>query len=165
MTHNAETEAHAYFYEGVAHGKTKEYARCNLWYSGCTAYSYNTAIALVVPARGFDRADPANPSSGVCLLSSTKMSVTTAKHITTVFRACPFSVTAAVPMSRAEKTITPGTVAWRMESELEFLAGRLERSDSRKEFVRLMDARDRIIKFVGGEWEKALRSCGRSGTA
>lgn len=158
-SHSNETEAHAFYYEGVDHGVEKSYSRCTLSYCANEAYSYSTLVAKVIPAKGVAPGDvnTSNPDSGLTLMSMDSMTSTTARHLNCLGRASPFEIV-WVPMSYGSRYLSPCVLAHRFLDRLGCLTELFHRKRYREEFARLMDARATIIKCAAEEWAQPLRS-------
>ncbi len=130
MTITNQELIHEYFYSGFTSSNYPNYKNCG--YHGDTFKSYATAIARVLPDKNGER---------VCLLSSNTYSTTTAKQLSYVRRACPFTIL-DVPTRYAHDTITLTGVITDLFKDLAIYH---ERSTNRKENrVGFMTAYDQL---------------------
>ncbi len=154
-SHSNATEAHAFYYRGVDRGESHAYSGCTLSYDGDTAYSYSTAVARVIPARGHRKAVTEDVGSGLTLVPCHTISSTTARHVSLLRGASPFGVV-RVPIPRGGRSITPESVR---DGLLEWLAAAskgLNRADGRRQFNDLLEARRALLERGGADWEKAM---------
>ena len=152
-----ERMAHDYFYDGVGRGLSKKYACRELSFRGDTAISYKTAIAVTVPCRGYDRADPTVTDSGLCILSFPKMSSYTGRHIAAIREASPFKHVYA-PMTRGRSSYGPRDMRKMFLSELKRLSAILHRAGAAVRFISLMENRRDIVNLATEKWAYQLRS-------
>ena len=148
--------AHDFYYKGVDGGKS---CLCrSLGFRRSTAISYSTAIAKVVPRRGFKAEDVHTnaPETGLTLISSNSMTRTTGQHISYVRQSSPFTVV-GVPLEMGRYDFTPEDVAMGFLRELEQTVLQLDAFCSRIEFARLMESRRSIMNLACKEWAKPLR--------
>lgn len=152
------TEAHDYYYLGVDEGRCKRYAGVELHYDGRTAYSYSTAIARVIPLKGFKDADVTTmrSSNGLTLLSVDSMSSCTCKHIQALKEASPFDVL-RVPFRFGNEYFDPSILRDNYLHDLGHYALHLNHVDERTKFVRLMESRKRLLDEAAEEWARPLR--------
>ena len=147
--------AHAFYYHGVDCWGRRG-GSGHIGYEGRTAYSYSTAVAIVVPARGAKAPDTYHPETGVTLVSFDGMSKTTARHISCLASASPFRVI-RVPMRRGCSEITPERVAEGFLDDLAACLGTFNTRDGRGRFAMLMQARADAIRLLPDRWAKPLR--------
>lgn len=152
------TEAHDYYYLGVDDGRCKRYAGVQLHYDGRTAYSYATAIARVIPLKGFKDEDVTTmrSSNGLTLLSVDSMSNCTCKHIQALASASPFNVL-RVPFKYGEAHFYPGILRDNYLRELGYCALHLNHVKERTRFTDLMESRKYLLDEAAVEWARPLR--------
>lgn len=155
-SHSNATEAHGFYYHGVDGGENHAYSGCTLHYSGNTAYSYSTAVATVVPTKGYDRATTADVGSGITIVPFQTISPTTAKHVALLREASPFDIV-RVPLMRGARRITPASVRDRLLEWLELTSHGLNTVGNRRQFNDLLEARRTLLERAAGEWAKAMK--------
>lgn len=157
-SHSNTSQAHDFYYLGVDEGLDKDYAGCTVSYEGCTAYSYSTAVAKVIPRKGVKPGDVRThlPSSGLTLLSFDSMSATTAQHISKLNDASPFDVV-RVPLRRGDRDFTPERLAQAFAEELESYAARLNKAENRLKFMTLLNSLHLLQRDACEKWAKPLR--------
>ena len=157
-SHTNRSMAHDFYYRGVDGHESHAYRGCSLSYRASTALSYSTAIAKVVPKKGFGaesvRTDA--PETGLTLVSRDSMSPTTGRHISYVLSASPFGYV-GVPLRRGCSDFSPRGVAENFLEAFGWLASRLNTIGNRREFAELLDCRRRVMELVCEEWAKPLR--------
>lgn len=155
------TEAHDYYYLGVDEGRCKRYVGVELHYNGRTAYSYSTAIARVIPRKGFKDSDVSTmrSSNGITLLSADPMTCCTAKHIQALSEASPFDVL-RVPFNYGRGYFGPDALRNNYLSELALYVRGLNHVKERTKFVKLMESRKRLLDEASEEWARPLRDRG-----
>lgn len=152
------TEAHDYYYLGVDEGRCKRYSGVELHYDGRTAYSYSTAIARVIPLKGFKDEDvnTMRSSNGLTLLSVDSMSSCTCKHIQALAEASPFHVL-RVPFCYGNWYFDPCILRNNYLHDLGRYALHLNHVDERTKFVKLMESRKYLLEQAAEAWAKPLR--------
>ena len=158
MSHSNRDVAHDFYYHGVDDGKTGRYSKCSISYCGKVACSYSTAVAMVIPAKGFRDSDVTTrrPSTGITLVSLYSMSNTTGRHISYLARASPFRV-AIVPMRYGHSDFTPQDMAMQFLMQLTEYADGLNVAENRSSFVRLIDTLKELRETACEAWAKPLR--------
>lgn len=152
------TEAHDYYYLGVDEGRGKHYSGVALHYDGRTAYSYSTAIARVIPRKGYKDSDVSTmySANGITLLSVDSMSSCTCKHIQALFDASPFHVL-KVPFHYGSEHFDPGILRDNYLRELALYAQELNHVKERTRFTSLMETRRYLLDQAAEEWARPLR--------
>lgn len=157
MSKSKDMMAHDYFYEGVAEGKARKRSSQRLSFRGNMAVSYSTVIGVVVPAKGYATKDvnPHYPQTGLLILSYHCMSNYTARDIGALKSASPFAAV-RMPMKFGQHDFTPGDMQKLLLSSLKSLSEDLNHADSRREFVALMEERQKLISSACESWAKPL---------
>lgn len=152
-------QAHNFYYRGVDKGEAHDYRGCSLSYAGNTAYSYSTAIAKVIPAKGVkpDKVRTSSPRSGITLVSFFRMSSTTGRHISMISGASPFDVV-YVPLVRGNRDFSPRDLPDLFYEQLEAYSRLLNHREDRITFAQLVTCLKRIKERACAEWAKPLRA-------
>lgn len=146
--------AHDFFYEGVASGKRRWSG--NMHYDGPVVYSYHTVVGRVIPTAGLKAADvtPSCPGSGIFLVSRSRMSATTGRHLSYLRSASPFSVV-EVPMGYGVESFTPDMLKSNLLTALGGAAEDLNHAEERRRFAELMESVHTLRNRACKEWAKA----------
>ena len=128
--------AHRFFYNPEARGK---YAGCNASFtSNRTYWSYSTRIAAIAMNRAGEE----------CLLiSNHKYSVTTAKHLGELLRACPYDSEHIIFVPNCEDS-RYGFI-YDMERLTKYTLKQLNRKENREAYVRTLEMYDKYVANFG----------------
>lgn len=157
MRNSKENMAHLYFYEGVANGECKRYSGQTLSFNRDCAVSYSTTVGIVVPRKGYEKANPHLPESGLLILSYDSMSSYTGRDIAAFRSASPFEHAYAI-FERGETYYDPKVMRDRLLWRLTELEKDLHHAESRRKFLDLMQNRAEIVSKTCDKWAKPLQS-------
>lgn len=158
MSHSNSSMAHEFYYYGVDGGHRKAYRNCTISYDGNVARSYYTAVAKVIPARGRrpSTVTTHEVNSGLTLVSFYPMSSTTASHISLLRYASPFP-TVRVPMRMGRGDFSPHDLRDELLEALDDYSQAVNKADSRRAIVELLESRREILNRACEAWAKPLR--------